>query len=98
MPFTPKAAVKEVQDISLLAGKAFGFIVPPSVLLPGHPGADGTIGVGSVAVVMLTGFFTGSVLTLQTAKTLSTFGAKGFTGSTGGDFSGPGTWVPCLRP
>jgi phospholipid/cholesterol/gamma-HCH transport system permease protein len=29
---------------------------------------------------MLTGFFTGSVLTLQSAKSLSTFGAKGLTG------------------
>jgi phospholipid/cholesterol/gamma-HCH transport system permease protein len=38
------------------------------------------IGVGSLAVIMLTGFFTGAVLTLQTSKTLSTFGAIGFTG------------------
>ena len=38
------------------------------------------IGVGSVAVVMLTGFFTGAVLTLQSATTLAAFGAKGLTG------------------
>src|SRR5260370_26661338 len=39
------------------------------------------IGVGSLTVVMLTGFFTGAVLTLQTSKTLSTFGAVGYTGA-----------------
>jgi phospholipid/cholesterol/gamma-HCH transport system permease protein len=38
------------------------------------------VGVGSLTVVMLTGFFTGAVLTLQTSKTLSQFGAVGFTG------------------
>src|SRR5204863_6438680 len=40
-----------------------------------------TVGVGSLAVCILTGFFTGAVLTLQSSKTLSTFGAVGFTGS-----------------
>jgi phospholipid/cholesterol/gamma-HCH transport system permease protein len=44
------------------------------------PGADDLIGVGSLTVVMLTGFFTGAVLTLQTSAQLSRFGAVGFTG------------------
>jgi phospholipid/cholesterol/gamma-HCH transport system permease protein len=38
------------------------------------------IGVGSLAITMLTGFFTGAVLALQTSKTLSSFGAVGYTG------------------
>ena len=39
-----------------------------------------TIGVGSLVITMLTGFFTGAVLALQTSKTLSSFGAVGYTG------------------
>ena len=38
------------------------------------------IGVGSLVITMLTGFFTGAVLALQTSKTLSSFGAVGYTG------------------
>ncbi|MFN8006556.1 MAG: ABC transporter permease [Terriglobia bacterium] len=38
------------------------------------------IGVGSLTITMLTGFFTGAVLALQTSKTLSSFGAVAYTG------------------
>ena len=38
------------------------------------------IGVGSLVITMLTGFFTGAVLALQTSNTLSSFGAVGYTG------------------
>ncbi len=38
------------------------------------------IGVGSLVITMLTGFFTGGVLALQTAKSLSSFGAVAATG------------------
>ena len=38
------------------------------------------IGVGSVVITMLTGFFTGAVLALQTSKSLSSFGAIAYTG------------------
>ncbi|HVN80355.1 MAG TPA: ABC transporter permease [Terriglobia bacterium] len=38
------------------------------------------IGVGSLGIVLLTGFFTGAVLALQTSRTLSSFGAVGYTG------------------
>lgn len=38
------------------------------------------IGVGSLVITMLTGFFTGAVLALQTSKTLTSFGAVGYTG------------------
>src|SRR3954463_8106134 len=80
MPFTPKAAVKEVQDLSILAGRAFlGSFRRPFYFRDILEQMD-KIGVGSVAVVMLTGFFTGSVLTLQSASSLAAFGAKGLTG------------------
>lgn len=38
------------------------------------------IGVGSLPIVILTGFFTGAVLALQTAQTLQTFGSVGLIG------------------
>ncbi len=38
------------------------------------------IGVGSLVITMLTAFFTGAVLALQTSNTLSSFGAVGYTG------------------
>jgi phospholipid/cholesterol/gamma-HCH transport system permease protein len=38
------------------------------------------IGFGSLPIVMLTGFFTGGVLALQSATTLAQFGAKSVTG------------------
>jgi phospholipid/cholesterol/gamma-HCH transport system permease protein len=81
MPFTPKAAIKEVQDISLLAVKAFvsafkrPYYIRDILVQMDH------IGVGSLSVIMLTGFFTGAVLTLQTSKSLSRFGAVAMTGS-----------------
>src|SRR2546425_2467363 len=81
MPVSVKAAVKEVQELSFLTAKAFGSIFRRPFYVRDILTQMDLIGVGSLAVVMLTGFFTGAVLTLQTSKTLSTFGAVGFTGS-----------------
>jgi phospholipid/cholesterol/gamma-HCH transport system permease protein len=39
-----------------------------------------TVGVGSLPIVMLAGFFIGAVLALQTASTLQSFGAQNYTG------------------
>jgi phospholipid/cholesterol/gamma-HCH transport system permease protein len=39
-----------------------------------------TIGIGSLTVVLLTGFFTGAVLALNTGITLDQFGARAFVG------------------
>ncbi|HEX5000482.1 MAG TPA: ABC transporter permease [Terriglobia bacterium] len=80
MPFSPLAVVKEVQDISLLASRTLiGSVRRPYYLKDILTQMD-LVGVGSLAVVMLTGFFTGAVLTLQTSKSLSQFGAKALTG------------------
>src|SRR5438477_12506014 len=81
MPLSPKAAVKEVQELSFLTGKAFASIFRRPFYVKDILTQMDLIGVGSLTVVMLTGFFTGAVLTLQTSKTLTTFGALGFTGS-----------------
>jgi phospholipid/cholesterol/gamma-HCH transport system permease protein len=80
MPLSSKAAIKEVQDLALLAAKAFASMFRRPYYLRDILMQMDLIGVGSLTVVMLTGFFTGAVLTLQTSKTLSTFGAVGFTG------------------
>jgi phospholipid/cholesterol/gamma-HCH transport system permease protein len=81
MPFSLRAAVKEVQDISFLTAKSFISLFRRPFYLRDTLTQMDSIGVGSVPVVLLTGFFTGAVLTLQTAKTLTTFGAVGFTGT-----------------
>ena len=77
MPFSPIAAVKEVQDISLLAVRAFVSAFRRPFYFRDILAQMDLIGVGSVAVVMLTGFFTGAVLTLQTSKSLSHFRGEG---------------------
>ena len=81
MPLSPKAAVKEVQELSFLTGKAFASMFRRPFYVKDILTQMDLIGVGSLTVVMLTGFFTGAVLTLQTSKTLTTFGAVSFTGS-----------------
>ena len=75
-----KENVEAVQDYSLLAGRSLSNIF-------GHPRyfadtllqAD-SIGVGSLPIVVLTGFFTGAVLALQTSSTLQQFGSLSLTG------------------
>src|SRR5437870_7000381 len=80
MPVSPKAAVKEVQDVSSLAAKAFASMFRRPFYVRDILTQMDIVGVGSLTVVMLTGFFTGAVLTLQSSKTLTTFGAVAFTG------------------
>src|SRR5215510_3849665 len=80
MPLSAKDAVKEVQDLSSLTAKAFASMFRRPFYVRDILMQMDLIGVGSLTVVLLTGFFTGAVLTLQTSKTLSQFGAVGFTG------------------
>jgi len=81
MPMSPKLAVKEVQDVSVLTAKSITSLFRHPFYVRDILIQMETVGVGSLAVCILTGFFTGAVLTLQSSKTLSTFGAVGFTGS-----------------
>ncbi len=81
MLLDPKKAVIEVQGISLLVGQSIrGAFRRPfyfrDILLQMDQ-----VGVGSLAIIMLSGFFAGAVLTLQTSSTLAAFGAVGLTGS-----------------
>src|SRR5579875_2634457 len=75
-----KKMVSAVQQYALLSGRALGDLFRRPFY-----GADifmqaDIIGVGSIPIVILTGFFTGGVLALQSASTLTQFGATAFTG------------------
>ena len=75
-----KKGVATVQSYALLAGRAVANIVQrPRYLADLITQAD-DIGIGSLPIVILTGFFTGGVLALQSASSLAQFGATAITG------------------
>lgn len=70
----------EIQETTLLAARALGRMFHhPSYTKETITQMD-IIGVGSLTIVILTGFFTGGVLTLQTFPTLKYYGAQDQTG------------------
>jgi phospholipid/cholesterol/gamma-HCH transport system permease protein len=70
----------ELQEITLLVGRSIrGFFKRPYYWRETIQQMD-AIGVGSVTIIILTGFFTGGVLTLQTYPTLVYYGAQSQTG------------------
>jgi phospholipid/cholesterol/gamma-HCH transport system permease protein len=76
-----KQKVAAVQEYSILCGAAI-----VDIFTPPHYWADvitqmDSIGVGSMPIIILTGFFTGCVLALQSATALTEFGAISMTGS-----------------
>jgi phospholipid/cholesterol/gamma-HCH transport system permease protein len=75
-----KQAVSSVQNYALLSGRAIGNLFKKPHYLPDIWSQADLIGVGSLPIVLLTGFFLGGVLALQSASTLSQFGAAAFTG------------------
>ncbi len=82
--FSPTEIAKEkvgaVQDYSLLVGRSLGNIFEkPRYFADTLLQAD-SVGVGSLPIVILTGFFTGAVLALQTSSTLQQFGSLSLTG------------------
>jgi phospholipid/cholesterol/gamma-HCH transport system permease protein len=75
-----KNIVVSVQTYALLAGRAMANIVQrPHYFADLIVQAD-SIGIGSLPIVILTGFFTGGVLALQSASSLAQFGATAITG------------------
>lgn len=75
-----KNTVAAVQDYSILAWRSVANLFGhPRYLTDTLQQAD-LIGVGSLPIVVLTGFFTGAVLALQTSSTLSRFGSLSLTG------------------
>ena len=75
-----KRIVGSVQDYSLLTGRALAALFSAPHYLGDIFVQLDSIGVGSVPIVILAGFFTGAVLTLQSTTTLKQFGAVNLTG------------------
>jgi phospholipid/cholesterol/gamma-HCH transport system permease protein len=76
-----RKSVSSVQDYAILSGRAItNLFRRPRYVSDMFTQAD-IIGVGSIPIVILTGFFTGAVLALQSASSLSTFGATALTGT-----------------
>jgi phospholipid/cholesterol/gamma-HCH transport system permease protein len=75
-----KDAVLEVQEYTRLTGATIRAIV--SRPFYGRDVVDqfDAIGIGSLTVVLLTGFFTGAALALQSGMTLDQFGARSLVG------------------
>jgi phospholipid/cholesterol/gamma-HCH transport system permease protein len=75
-----KAGVLEVQDYVRLQVATFRAMVTPPFYVHDIVEQLDAIGVGSMVVVLLTGFFTGAVLALNFGITLDQFGARTFVG------------------
>jgi phospholipid/cholesterol/gamma-HCH transport system permease protein len=73
-------ALLELQETTLLAARSLGGLVRKPRYLPETIAQMDAIGVGSLTIIILTGFFTGGVLTVQTFPTLKTYGAQSQTG------------------
>jgi phospholipid/cholesterol/gamma-HCH transport system permease protein len=86
MPFATldsfaRKSVRSVQDYAILSGRAISNLFRhPRYVSDIFTQAD-LIGVGSLPIVILTGFFTGAVLAVQSASSLATFGATALTGT-----------------
>jgi phospholipid/cholesterol/gamma-HCH transport system permease protein len=86
MPFVSpedfaKQKIGAIQDYSILAWRAIAnFFSRPRYMADVFTQMD-LIGVGSLPTIALTGFFTGSVLALQSATSLKAFGAISMTGN-----------------
>lgn len=75
-----KDLVLAVQEYSLLAGRSLANLFrTPRYVADTIQQAD-LIGVGSLPIVVLTGFFTGAVLALNSSRTLEQFGSASLTG------------------
>ena len=75
-----KAAVLEVQEYVRLQGQTIRGAMTRPYYFHDIVEQFEQIGIGSLTVVLLTGFFTGAVLALQSGVTLDQFGARPFVG------------------
>jgi phospholipid/cholesterol/gamma-HCH transport system permease protein len=73
-------ALLELQETTLLAARAARGLFKRPRYVPETIAQMDAIGVGSLTIIILTGFFTGGVLTLQTFPTLKFYGAQSETG------------------
>ncbi|HYK22772.1 MAG TPA: ABC transporter permease [Pyrinomonadaceae bacterium] len=73
-------ALLELQESTLLATRAVRGVFKKPRYIPETIAQMDAIGVGSLTIIVLTGFFTGGVLTVQTFPTLKSYGAQSQTG------------------
>jgi len=76
-----KKRIAALQEYSLLTGSAISAIFSRPRYWPDIFSQMDSVGVGSMPIVVLTGFFTGCVLALQSSTALKDFGAVSKTGS-----------------
>ena len=77
---TAKQVVMTVQEYSLFAARALMNLFRPPIYWTDFLIQSDIVGFGSLPIVILSGFFTGGVLSLQSSATLSEFGATAVTG------------------
>ena len=73
-------ALLELQETTLMAMRAVRGVFKRPHYIPETIAQMDAIGVGSLTIIILTGFFTGGVLTVQTFPTLKSYGAQSQTG------------------
>src|ERR671928_1065416 len=73
-------ALLELQETTLMAARAARGLFKRPRYIPETIAQMDAIGVGSLTIIILTGFFTGGVLTVQTFPTLKAYGAQSQTG------------------
>ncbi|HEV8370864.1 MAG TPA: ABC transporter permease [Pyrinomonadaceae bacterium] len=73
-------ALLELQDTTIMATRAVRGVFKRPHYIPETIAQMDAIGVGSLTIIILTGFFTGGVLTVQTFPTLKSYGAQSQTG------------------
>ncbi|HZS45109.1 MAG TPA: ABC transporter permease [Blastocatellia bacterium] len=73
-------AILELQEIALLTWRALRRSISKPFYVRETVQQLDMIGVGSLPIIILAGFFIGGVLSLNTASTLRSFGAQNFTG------------------
>ena len=76
-----KEPVYSIQEFSLLAGRAFRNIFRSPHYTDDIAFQMDTIGVGSLLIVVIVGFFSGAVMALQMYHALATYGQVGRTGT-----------------
>jgi phospholipid/cholesterol/gamma-HCH transport system permease protein len=75
-----KAAVLSVQDYTELTARAIANIFSPPFYFHDLLDQMDVIGVGSMPIIILTGFFIGAIMVLQTAAQFARFGMTALTG------------------
>lgn len=76
-----KGPVQAIQEFYQLTGRAFANVVKKPHYLDDVMLQMDTIGVGSIPIVLLTGFFSGAVMAMQLGRSLQDYGQTGRVGT-----------------